>query len=243
MEKLEDIIAGISKDRSRQGVERVRTITLDSMDRALAAIEMLGRRRTPGFVIDDANRWVYTQLIKWLYGDPTMQALDAEAATRGELQLVTGNLAAGLYLSGPTGTGKSLALELLDVMADIDQPAIRIDGKDLCLHYSCHRAEDIWEECAAGAVSLERYKSMPVLCIQDLGSEPESEAVHMGTRREPLRQILEARGDRCSQLTLISSNHGPCDPEIKRRYTERTVSRLRGMCNLLVLNGPDRRKI
>ena len=90
---------------------------------------------------------------------------------------------------------------------------------------------------------MAKFKTMPILCIQDLGSEPVSDAVRMGTRREPLRQILEARGDRNDLITLITSNFGISAPEIERRYTDRVVSRLKGMCNFLIINGTDRRTL
>lgn len=243
--KIETIINGIAERRSLAGVTRrpLSAAEIPSMDTALSVMEALGKRRNPKFRIDDHNRWTYTQLIKWLYGVPDMKALDPDAAAQGKMRVIPGKLTAGIYIGGGTGTGKSWALEILNIFADIDAPIINLGDKITPIHYGCIRAEDIWEACTANDAILSRYKTMPILCIQDLGSEPVSDAVRMGTRREPLRQILDARGDRNDLITLITSNFGICDPEIERRYTDRVVSRLREMCNMLVITGPDRRRL
>lgn len=233
------VIRRIAESRNLAGVTR-HPIPLD-IEQALAEITMLGQTRSEAFRIDAHNRWAYTQLLKWLYADPTMQALDPVAMQQGQARVRPGRLTAGIYLSGSTGTGKSWAMDLLNAYADIDAPAIRLGQQERPLHFGRFRAEDIWEEASASDKALARYKTIPILCIQDLGSEPAGDAVRMGSRREPMRQILEARGDRTDLVTLITSNFNIDAPEIERRYTDRVVSRLKGMCNLLVINGPDRR--
>lgn len=242
MNDLQTIINRIADRRSLAGVTRIQTGKPD-IQTALKVMEMLGQRRAQKFRIDDHNRWTYTQLIKWLYGFEDMQALDPEAAAQGKMKTITGNLTAGIYIAGGTGTGKSWAMELLNIFADIDNPKVQLGDEPTPIHFGCVRAEDIWEACANDDGIISRYKTTPILCIQDLGSEPISDAIRMGTRREPLRQILEARGDRNNLITLITSNFGICSPEIERRYTDRVVSRLRGMCNMLVINGIDRRTL
>lgn len=242
MTNFQSIIDRIAERRTLAGVTRYPAPSLD-IQKALKAMEMLGQRRAAKFRIDDHNRWTYTQLIKWLYGIEDMEALDPEAAAQGKLKIIPGNLTAGIYIAGGTGTGKSWAMELLNIFADINNPKVQLGDEATPIHYGCVRAEDIWEACANNDEIISRYKTMPILCIQDLGSEPVSDAVRMGTRREPLRQILEARGDRNNLITLITSNFGICSPEIESRYTDRVVSRLRGMCNMLAINGIDRRTL
>ena len=130
-----------------------------------------------------------------------------------------------------------------NILADVDEPMVQLGGQERSMHFVCYRAEDIWEHATTSDEGMAKFKTMPILCIQDLGSEPVSDAVRMGTRREPLRQILEARGDRNALITLITSNFGISAPEIERRYTDRVVSRLKGMCNFLIINGTDRRTL
>lgn len=239
-EHLQRILARIASTRTLAGIERTSRINVE-ITHALTMVEMIGKERDTKFVIDDQNRWAYTQLIKWLYADETMQALDPEAAQARKWETTKGRLTAGIYLAGGTGTGKSWAMEILQILADVDQPKVKLRGEEMTLRATIYRAEDIWEEASTNDAGMAKFKTMPILCIQDLGSEPVADAVHMGARREPLRQILEARGDRNDLFTLITSNFGIAAPEIEKRYTNRVVSRLRGMCNFLTLSGQDRR--
>lgn len=241
-EHLQKIISRIEDRRHLAGVVRI-GYTCPDIAQALMMIELIGKARNPKFVIDNHNRWTYTQLIKWLYADNTMQALDPNAAQEKKVQQVPGRLTSGIYIAGATGTGKSWAMEILNILVDVDEPKIELGGEKRSMHFGCYRAEDIWEEATISDEGMAKFKTMPILCIQDLGSEPVSDAVRMGTRREPLRQILEARGDRNDLVTLITSNFGISAPEIEKRYTDRVVSRLKGMCNFLVINGTDRRTI
>lgn len=241
-EQLNQILRQIEDRRTLAGVVRKPQFKVD-LQQALTMIEMIGKARNPKFVIDGHNRWTYTQLIKWLYADETMQALDPDAAQEKKVKQVAGRLTSGIYIAGATGTGKSWAMEILNIFADVDEPKVQL-GRDECsMHFRCYRAEDIWELATTSDEGMAKFKTMPILCIQDLGSEPVSDAVRMGTRREPLRQILEARGDRSDLITLITSNFGISAPEIEKRYTDRVVSRLKGMCNFLVINGTDRRTL
>lgn len=239
---IQNIIDQIARRRTLAGVTRHHKYDVD-IAHALAVMEALGQRRISKFRIDDDNRWAYTQLIRWLYAMPSMEAADPEAAEQKKFVKTPGRLASGIFISGSTGTGKSWAMEMLNIFADIDSPQVTLGEDTKTLHWGCFRAEDIWEECAGSDAGMAKYKTAPILCIQDLGSEPIGEAVRMGTRREPLRQILEARGDRNDLITLITSNFGICSPELERRYTDRVVSRLKGMCNFIPLTGIDRRTL
>ena len=224
-EQLSKILQRIEGRRTLAGIVRRPRFKVD-IEKALKMIEMIGMARNPKFVIDDHNRWTYTQLIKWLYADASMQTLDPDAAQQKKVRLLPGKLTSGIYIAGAT-----------------DEPMVQLGGQERSMHFVCYRAEDIWEHATTSDEGMAKFKTMPILCIQDLGSEPVSDAVRMGTRREPLRQILEARGDRNDLITLITSNFGISAPEIERRYTDRVVSRLKGMCNFLIINGTDRRTL
>lgn len=239
---IQNIIDRIAQRRTLAGVTRHHACDVD-IPQALAVMEALGKRRTSKFRIDNDNRWAYSQLLRWLYAMPGMEAADPEAVEQKKFVKTAGRLTSGLYLCGGTGTGKSWAMEMLNIFADIDSPQVTLGDEKRPLHWGCVRAEEIWEQCASGDSEMAKYKTTPILCIQDLGSEPIGEAVRMGTRREPLRQIIEARGDRNDLITLITSNFGICSPELERRYTDRVVSRLKGMCNFIPLLGIDRRTI
>lgn len=78
------------------------------LDHALQVVEAIGKSRNPKFVIDDENRFAYTNFIKWCHGDPTMRALNP---LTGQEQ--AGDLNRGIYIAGNTGSGKSWCLEVM----------------------------------------------------------------------------------------------------------------------------------
>lgn len=206
------------------------TYSLD-MKTVLGIVERLGKEVNPAFVFDDKNRWTYIQLLKWLAGDKTMQAIDPDTG-----KVVAGRLDAGLYLAGPTGSGKSVALNIMLMLARTFNIQVTLNGEQRCIFWKEVRADEI-----ARNGWIERYNEPGVLCIQDLGTEP-TESVFMGNRFQPVRQLIEHRGDAGGVITLFSSNLPMGSSVLVDRYGDRVASRLREMCNYIELKGKDRRK-
>lgn len=236
---INDIIKRWQERGELQSIKREKYMPYE-MSVALDVVTQIGRAMVPGFVIDDLNRWQFEQLIKWVHGDDTMQANDPVTGRR-----VAGRLGAGLYIAGKTGTGKSLALNIMSLYCDIDNVQVEINGGGRCLRWQNVRVDDICDAYARTG-DIAKYKRMPVLCIQDLGAE-QAETLYMGTRINVLAQVLEARGDRNDLITLVSSNL-PLQPKpgtpnvLEQRYGDRVVSRLREMCNYILMTGNDRRR-
>ena len=88
---------------------------------------------------------------------------------------------------------------------------------------------------------MQEFKSCQILAIQDMGQEQE-ESLYMGNRVDAVRQLIEYRGDLDNQITLITSNLQMSGDRLMKRYGDRVASRLRQMCNNLVIKGKDRRK-
>lgn len=204
----------------------------------------IGKQAVPKFTIDDGNRFAYEQIARWLVTDSTFECNepDSEETKRGRL-------VRGIYLQGPTGSGKTLCLDIFNVVAKamklfVFSPAFPGQINDNYetiyvgdLHWKSLKAEDICQEYEKTG-NLDEYKNTPVLCIQDLGSEP-TESIYMGSRRNVLRTIIEARGDRSDLLTLFTSNI-PLS-KLSTYYGDRAQSRLVSMCNVITLCGKDRR--
>jgi DNA replication protein DnaC len=218
-----------------------------SMDFAMQTVETIGKKRNPRFVIDNENRFVYENLIRWVHGDPEMKCIDPDT-----LKIIPGRLDAGIYIGGKTGTGKSWALDIMAGYCFGDDVRFRVGDKTPFLSWKNYRADTICEEYTATG-SINGYKNQAIVCFHDLGSEPE-ESLYMGNRVGVMKQILECRGDRTDMITLITSNLPMCRlPESKKkdfnirdltdRYGDRVMSRLRAMCNNFEMNGKDRRII
>lgn len=203
-------------------------------DEALKVLEVIGKSRKPDFSIDDNNKFLYGSLIRWIHGDPKLKAIDPFSK-----KTIKGNINAGIYIAGSTGTGKSWALEIASAYVAIYNLRVGIGDKDVTLRWDNVRTDEICNEYTTKG-DLQKYKTKPLLGLQDLGSE-QAESVYMGNRLKPLQQILEYRGDRTDVITLISSNLPINHEELKTRYGDRVSSRLSEMCNYYELKGVDRR--
>ena len=206
------------------------------IDESLGMIEILGKSRTQKFVIDDENRFAYTNIIKWLHGDTTMQCLDPESK-----QPKQGDLKRGIYIAGNTGAGKSWALEILLEYSKFIGIQIKFDDKDRGLSWPNISADEICTRFSTTG-NIDGIKKNNIIGIQDLGAEP-MECCYMGNRLNVLRNVIEARGDRTDLITLFTSNIPMSHKRIKELYDDRVASRLVEMCNYFEIKGKDRRKL
>lgn len=202
----------------------------------LEIVEAIGKMRNPKFVIDRENRFTYENIIKWVHGDRTAQALNPETH-----ETIPANMKAGIYIAGNTGTGKSWCMEIIREYICAMAFNIQINGDDRLLSFPIVRADDITAAFMHDG-TLERFRDMDILCIQDVGTESR-ETLYMGNRMEVIRSLLEWRADNGGKLTMITSNI-PCNhPQFTERYGDRVTSRMREICNYYEIKGKDRRKL
>lgn len=208
------------------------------LDAALQIVEAIGKARNPRFVIDDENRFAYTNFIKWCHGDASIQAINPE--TR---QIVSGNLKKGIFIAGNTGSGKSWCLEIMLAYSAAWRFGILFpdDTEPRPLYWQIERSDAICDKFAETGSVID-LKKRPMLGIQDLGQEPQ-ESLYMGNRVDVVRQLIEYRGDRCDELTFVTSNMKLGGDVLMNRYGDRVASRLMEMCNYYEIKGKDRRKI
>lgn len=231
--ELSEVIRQARKYGDIASIKRMKYIPY-KMEYSMRVFSRIGKQMCPSFTVDDGNRWCYEQLIKWLHADDAMQALDPVTGA-----IVPGRLTKGIYLAGNTGSGKSLALQIMSIYRRVDNIMIEINEKAMNLNFKPIRVDEICDAYAKNG-DIGYYKRMTILCIQDLGSEP-TESQYMGNRINVMKQILEYRGDRQDLITLISTNYSLSNPKIVEMYGSRVISRLKEMCNYIVLKGTDRR--
>lgn len=205
---------------------------------AVALVEAIGKRRNPRFVIDDENRFAYENFIRWCHYDPAMQSIDPETGMP-----VQGRLDKGIYIAGNTGTGKSWCIEIMQMYC-------RVYGFKVLFPYEHNTVTLSWKGVRADTIcdtytetgSFAKYKQQQILAIQDFGQEPQ-ESLYMGNRIDVIRQLVEYRGDKADEITLITSNLKLGGDRLLNRYGDRVVSRLHEMCNYFEIKGRDRRKL
>lgn len=210
-----------------------------NINEALAIVEAIGKSRNPQFVLDDANRFAYTNFIKWAHCDPSMQCLDPATG-----KVIPGRLKRGIYIAGNTGTGKSWCLDIMQAYCTVFGFKVAWQDYDdnnklRPLNWRTVRADYLCDYFALNG-NINEFKNLPSLGIQDFGQEPQ-ETLYMGNRLDVVRQLIEYRGDRCDELTLITSNLKMQGTTLKNRYGDRVASRLNEMCNYFEIKGKDRR--
>lgn len=206
-----------------------------SLEQAMKDVEAIGKLRSPRFVIDSYNREAYENAVKWIHSDDSMSCIDISTGTR-----IKGNLNAGLFVCGNTGSGKSWMLDIMSVYARVSGFRFKSGKKVFPLMWNNIRTDTVCDAYADGQ-SLKSYKEKEIIGFQDLGTEP-AETLQMGTRTEVMRTILESRSDADNLITVISSNLKPGSEKFVKRYGDRVDSRICFMCNYIELTGPDRRK-
>lgn len=203
-----------------------------SVEDGMALACELGRRLHSDFIIDDGNRFVYENLVRWMFADPSAKANDAAGNE------IPASLTKGLYISGPTGTGKTVCMKVFSYFAKALSISYDAGVKQQFLDFNFYRADLICDEYAREG-DLQKFKQLPILNIEDLGSESK-ETLYMGNRRCVLQSILEARGDSMRQITNVTSNI-PINV-LYQDYGDRVQSRAFEMWNYYILNGDDRRR-
>lgn len=194
-----------------------------SLEKAEEAMKAIGSHIVNPFVIDNANKEVYRDVLTWCLGQ------------EGKLDLQK-----GLYIYGNTGTGKTLMMAIMSNVSSFYRVGVfDSNGNGWNLMEKKARADEICDDYAEDG-DIQRWVGYPSLCIDDLGSEP-SETLYMGNRRRVLRSIIEQRADRADRLTCFTSNFPPDSDEIVQMYGQRVRSRLHQMCNIILLPGGDRR--
>ncbi len=178
----------------------------------------------------------------WLqrHGYDARQAANFDVLTYWMHKRRDGEMNQGLCLIGNPGVGKSLGLDLATrYMGSVR----RLDAMEIGSRY----AENQDKALSIGRGSWGSGWHMD-LVIDDLGDEPEVGFLN-GVKRNYMSDLIRLRhhlwsdpamwGDRGPCLTHFTTNHSL--KALTERYGAATLSRLREMCRVEFLTGPDRR--
>lgn len=213
-----------------------------SMDEAMAAIKEIGRMITPRFVIDENNRFVYENLIKYVHCDPSCVCIDPETKEKRPADLFR----KGIFICGECGTGKSVAMKVAAIYANAIGARVMVFDYREQKNVECGlfgmqiRVDQVCDEYANNG-NIQRYKQAHILTVDDLGAE-QGETLYMGNRQNVMRQIIEFRADRTNALTSFTSNAPMLHKFMIDKYGDRAVSRFKQMENYYELRGKDRRQ-
>lgn len=220
----------VKRNMIYRGIERWTGLLNYNEDDLRDFMRRIGESYVPRFVLDNENAGVYENVRKWADARP-FSCLDPNNPN----VVIPGDPKKGLYICGPTGSGKTLLLSVIRAYLVALYAKITIGDQIENLTWESRRADEICVEYAKTG-DLEQFLSARVLCIQDIGSE-QKETLYMGNRVEVIRTILEYRGDRTNLITILTANDRISDGV----YGTRVQSRLCEMCNYFELTGKDRR--
>lgn len=138
---------------------------------------------------------------------------------------VVGQRRPSLFLMGPTGTGKThTALAVMMRLFEATSLAPRV----VTAPVMCESLRP------NGGATLDRYRNAQLLVLDDLGAEKVTGFVETVTL-----QVIDHRY-RHKLPTIITTNV-PADG-LADMLGERVVSRIRGMCDTVIFDGPDLRR-
>lgn len=209
-----------------------------SLDNALEVVTAIGKALNPLFAIDGECLFIYENLVKWFHADPSALAIDPVT-----FQPIPADLNKGFVIAGPTGTGKTLALEVMRAYAMAWDFRVHFPNDPKTKRLIYNHTTNIDEICQQWIVKgeIDEYKRRSILVIEDLGTE-QRERLHMGNRLNVLKHLLEYREAQKDRLTFITTNLRIDKPEeIKQALGDRVASRLTKMCNYYYILGGDRR--
>jgi len=181
------------------------------------------------FILDDENKKTINLLFHYFTGNE-------EKCFENDI-----DLSKGLLIVGGTGTGKSLLFKIFKLYTG---EVLRKNS------YQFYNSSEIVENVNINGVKyLEKFnynfdgkKANPITCyIDDICSKNEK-IKHFGSEISVIESLINIRYNiflQFRKLTHFTSNIYPS--EISKYYDLRIISRLTEMCNVIELNGIDRR--
>ena len=148
------------------------------------------------------------------------------------------SLAKGIILCGNVGTGKTLLMEA--AKNNRANPFLMTTANRLSLKYQ-REGLDAIENYMGWASSYSIFNTMGI-CFDDLGAEPAG-IKFMGTELNVMAEIILERYARRSTITFCFTHFTTnlTQKQIEERYGTRIMSRLKEMCNVIIIDSIDHR--
>lgn len=195
----------------------------------------------------------YNNIVTQRGGTPTDEASTKANIASIARWLTDAKLRPSLLLRGGVGNGKTTtaksivatfeALRLLAVQK-LRNDRWQMTAEQDAVYTALSKLPTLRIVSAVDAVALAKdedaFKQMRnslVLIIDDLGTEPATAKVY-GTEQTPIAEIINHRYE-AMLTTIITTNLN--DDAIAKRYGERTIDRLREMCERLTFTGASYR--
>ena len=221
-----DTIARMLGDKASElmtsGNRRVKYMPYD-MDIALQVIDRIGKGIDPRFILTDSVKEVYKQLIQFFHADPKFN----------------GDLDKGFILMGPTGTGKTLAMEIMSKYRTIDDTKFIINNRLYRMNYNIIDVNRLVNQFMDNSFDgIQIYCNRYLICLDDIGTEIE-QVKHYGNTLDVVSHILAERY--AKRLMTFGTTNFPLKV-LEQKYDDRVISRMYALFNFIEMRDKDFRK-
>jgi len=193
------------------------------MEIALNVVNRIGIGIEPNFKMTAEIEPIYIQLIKWFHGDTDFN----------------GDINKGILLCGPTGTGKTMAMQIMKVYQKIDNVCYLLNNKPVRMNYDIVDVSLLVNAFMDdGYDGIEIYKHRYMLCLDDIGAES-NQVKFYGNDCDVVGYILAERYTR-RLITHGTTNFK--EDKLTSKYGDRIISRMYALFNFITMVGKDFRR-
>lgn len=145
----------------------------------------------------------------------------------------------GLYIAGPTGTGKTTFCKIL--FATLSNCVLKFMYSDKIYHFNTICTTELQLNKEYMRTGDFYYINRSSLFIDDIGQS--KEVSYMGNKLDPIKEVITERYDNLKYtFTSFTSNYPINHKSLIDQYGERVADRIQAMCNYYIINAKNFRK-
>ena len=222
MDTIDRILGDTKSVLTISGNRRIEYTPYD-MGIALQVVDRIGKSIDPRFSLTENITKVYKKLIQFFHADPKFP----------------GDLNRGFMLMGPTGTGKTLAMEIMSKYRTIDDTKFIIQNRVYRMNYDIidvNRLVNKFMDDSFDGIHI--YCNRYLICLDDIGTEIEK-VKHFGNTLDVVSHILSERY--AKRLMTLATTNFPLKT-LENKYDDRVISRMYAMFNFIEMKERDFRR-